>query len=145
MVPPAQARERHILDALTAAERAALDVIMKKLLVPARGLRDADDTLASDGILVRFAPESGQETDKLSAITLSVRQLTPFATKSYKFALTRRAAPGQISACEPNRMLIDSAAKVAFNPSRNLGFAPDVVEGVETRHAAQVHAGEGDL
>ena len=40
IVPLARARERHILDALTAAERATLDVVMKKLLVRARGLRE---------------------------------------------------------------------------------------------------------
>ncbi|QWG21473.1 winged helix DNA-binding protein [Bradyrhizobium sediminis] len=40
IVPLARARERHILDALTSAERAALDVIMKKLLARARDLRE---------------------------------------------------------------------------------------------------------
>ncbi|QWG11282.1 winged helix DNA-binding protein [Bradyrhizobium sediminis] len=40
IVPLARARERHILDALTSAERAALDVIMKKLLGRARDLRE---------------------------------------------------------------------------------------------------------
>jgi DNA-binding MarR family transcriptional regulator len=39
IVPLARARERHILEALTAAERTALDVIMKKLLAQARSLR----------------------------------------------------------------------------------------------------------
>ena len=40
IVPLARARERHILEALTAAERTTLDVIMKKLLTQARGLRE---------------------------------------------------------------------------------------------------------
>lgn len=40
IVPLARARERHLLDALTAAERATLDVAMKKLLARARGLRE---------------------------------------------------------------------------------------------------------
>jgi DNA-binding MarR family transcriptional regulator len=40
IVPLARARERHILEALTAAERKALDVIMSKLLTQAHGLRE---------------------------------------------------------------------------------------------------------
>ncbi len=40
IVPLARARERHILQALTATEQTALDVIMKKLLAQARGLRE---------------------------------------------------------------------------------------------------------
>jgi len=40
IMPLARARERYILDALSAAERAALDTIMKKLLTRARRLRE---------------------------------------------------------------------------------------------------------
>ena len=40
IVPLARARERHILEALTATEHTALDVIMKKLLARASGLRE---------------------------------------------------------------------------------------------------------
>ena len=40
IVPLARAREHHILETLTATERTALDVIMKKLLARARSLRE---------------------------------------------------------------------------------------------------------
>jgi DNA-binding MarR family transcriptional regulator len=40
IVPLARARERHILEALTATERKALDVMMTKLLTQAHGLRE---------------------------------------------------------------------------------------------------------